>query len=319
MAHMVETMAWRHQVPWHGLGEQIFQDESIADWQKRAGLDWTVEKLPLVAGGDVPVASHCALVRSSDRKVLDIVGKDWNPVQNHDVFEFFRQFTEAGHATMETAGSLRGGRQVWALANLGTGFEVAPGDFVKGYLLLASPHESGKALIAKVTPTRVVCANTMAVALGTAGARGEYRMPHYQTFDPKAAIEAIGLARETLVAYEANCKKLWGLQLDREKMLQVLGPIFADVEKDDLPGWASAGAANDDELTPRVKRILELVDTQPGGDVTGKTAWGLVNAVTFYADHESGKSPDGRMASAWLGTMAARKQRTFDSLLQLAA
>ena len=121
MAHEVEMidgvaqMAYAGAKPWHGLGVEVSNDLTPAQMQKKAGLDWEVEKMPLSftnRGGKLQSVNKHALVRSHDSKVLDVIGDDWNPVQNTEAFEFFSEYVLAGDMEMNTAGSLKGGKNV---------------------------------------------------------------------------------------------------------------------------------------------------------------------------------------------------------------
>ena len=106
MAHMVETMAYAGEVPWHGLGVKVSDDLTPQEMMKVAGLDWSVDRHPittLVDGEEITIEGKKALVRSSDNKVLDVVGDQWIPVQNADAFEFFDEYVKAGGMTMHTA------------------------------------------------------------------------------------------------------------------------------------------------------------------------------------------------------------------------
>src|SRR5690606_33989421 len=160
---------------------------SVDEMLVKAQLNWELEKRPITfqteKGDDKDIDNYYALVRTSDNKCLDVVGRQYTPVQNKEAFEFFDEFVRAGKAKMETAGSLRGGRYVWGLANLQSSFKLEGGDEVKGYLLVASPHESGKALIIKFTTVRVVCQNTLTLALRDSGR--EFRIAHRIIFDDK--------------------------------------------------------------------------------------------------------------------------------------
>ena len=110
MAHEVETMAYAGAVPWHGLGVAVSNDLAPRQMMEKAGLDWSVEKIPTYARvGDQEIPTGVeALVRSSDNKVLTQVGANWNPVQNEEAFDFFAEYCAAGDMEMHTAGSLKG-------------------------------------------------------------------------------------------------------------------------------------------------------------------------------------------------------------------
>ena len=209
MAHQVETMAWANQVPWHGLGVEVGDDLTPLQMQEAAGLDWTVSKRPSYTldapewGDDVGLIqaeNTFHIVRDSDNRVLSHCGRDYIPVQNKDIFEFFKRFTEAGHMKMETAGSLKDGGEIWGLAKISEDFELAGEDHIKGYLLIHQPHVVGKSMTIKLTPIRVVCNNTLTFALGEKGT-ASFRMPHVKEFGVdvmEAAEEALGLSAQKL-------------------------------------------------------------------------------------------------------------------------
>ena len=119
MSHEVEMvdgvaqMAYAGETPWHGLGTKVAPDLSPIQIMNKAGLDWSVEKEAMTTASGIEIEGKKALVRSSDKKVLDVVGDGWNPVQNQDAFEFFSEYTLAGDMEMHTAGSLKGGQMVW--------------------------------------------------------------------------------------------------------------------------------------------------------------------------------------------------------------
>ena len=315
MSHEIESIAYANAVPWHGLGTPVDPDLTPDEFLVAAGLDWTVEMRDLYAdtGGDdmVPVPSRKALVRSSDNAVLTIASPGWYPLQNRDVLGFMSSYVAAGAATLETAGSLRGGRVVWGLARLGHHFEVRPGDRTEGYLLFTSPHEVGRAISIRTTTVRVVCANTLAIA-----ERDEseihYKQNHLSAFDADAAKDRIGEAHEQLARAEATAKTLDRLKLGiddavRKAILPVFNPEAAEAYK----------AGDRSTLPPSIRKILDSVETGPGA-IPG-TGYGVLNGVTHYLDHVSGVDADQRLASAWLGKGARRKADLEARLLELAS
>ena len=166
MAHELEMingeaqMAYRKSagLPWHGLGTPVSDDMTPREMMQAAGLDWNVEKIDTLYRhkGDTFKTGQQALVRSTDSKILTQVGENWNPVQNSDAFDFFTDFVSAGDMQMDTAGSLKDGQIVWALADVKDGFSLFNGDEVKGYLLFSNPHQYGKAIDIKFVMERVV-------------------------------------------------------------------------------------------------------------------------------------------------------------------
>ena len=316
MSAEVESMAYTNEVPWHGLGFKVDGKQSVAQMLKAAKLDWKVEKRKLFyAVGDAQKGKgkpteadgFFALVRDRDNAFYDVVGKHYTPVQNEQAFQFFNDFVKAGKATMETAGSLRGGRVVWGLAKMGHSFKLPGNDVVEGYLLCVCPHEQGKSNIFKVTTVRVVCQNTLSLALRSGGA--EHRRAHRGEFNEvsiETAKKALGIAHDQLSEFEKTAQKLQKKKISKETMIRTLLPIF----NEDTP--------IEDALKkqpPRLARILDIYEKAPGAQPG--TAWGVLNAVTYYADHVASRSSDKRLTNAWLGRTANQKEAVLSALLEL--
>lgn len=318
MSHEVETMAYTNEVPWHGLGEYVAEAPTAKQMLKLAKLDWRVERRPLftptTAGDNATqeLDGFAALVRDRDNKVLDVVGSRYIPTQNEDVFEFFKEFVEAGGAKMETAGSLKEGRYVWGLASLNASFKMKGNDEVKGYLLVASPHEQGKSLIVKFTTIRVVCNNTLTLALGRKG--NEFRMNHRNHFDEtmiNRAKDTLGIARDQLGEFEDNARKLQKVKLTQKDCIRILAGVYqpdADMTK--------LISDFDDEATPRMKLAMDILARAPGAQPDN--AWGVLNAVTYYSDHVASRTADKRLTNAWIGKTANQKEAVLETLLELA-
>jgi phage/plasmid-like protein (TIGR03299 family) len=320
MAHEIETMAYTNEVPWHGLGTHIAKEPTVNEMLVKAGLDWSVTKHPLhynkfdsEGKPDAEINDNFALVRSSDGKCLDVVGRHYRPVQNKDSFEFFNEFVQAGKAKMETAGSLRGGKYVWGLANLNRSFKLDGNDEVKGYLLVASPHERGKALITKFTTVRVVCNNTLTLALRNAGT--EFRMAHRCEFDEKMrerAKEVLGIAREQMDEFETNARKLKKMKISHKDTIEVLANVYQPDSS-----MKKLMSDVDKNTSPSMKKVLDVLVNAPGADPG--TGWGVLNAVTYYADHVASRTADKRIFNSWLGKTGNHKQMVFADLLKRAS
>lgn len=336
MVHAVETMAFAHEVPWHGLGVNVAETVTIEEMQVAAGLNWEVHKRPLkvsiadakVKGTDdefvprwdsaVDVPDQFALVRDTDHRVYDVVGSRWNPAQPKQVLEFFRGFVEAGGATLETAGSLHGGRVIWALADLKSSYRVGGSkDVVKNYLLLADSYQQGKSRIARLTPTRVVCANTMAMALsGTA--QLEKRWSHAIEFDPEKAAESLGLVRDNAEQIAKDFNAIKKLKMNDLDVMTVLAPVYQDAPEDEAyPTFAQKLLKDSDLVAPVLEKVMIAYKDAPGADPG--TGWGVLNAATYYADHVARRDQNGRLSSAWMGKEARRKEKVFATLRDMAS
>ena len=327
MAHEVETMAYANEVPWHGLGSRVDQSVTIEEMQKAAGLDWELIPMPLQVAahedgvlGDavgLPV-NRVAHIRSNDHKVMAVSDPRWKAVQPAEVLGFMKDYVEAGAATLETAGSLRGGKVVWGLARLNHSFEVRPGDKVNGYLLFTTPNEVGKATTIRTTTVRVVCANTMAMAHTKGAGETHFRQGHMGEFDLTGAKEAVGNAHEQLRLAEKNARTLDKLKLSiSDAMVKVLIPVF-------YPEVADEDELVQELMLPenqpkKLQEIVSSIEASPGADVSKGTAWGVLNGVTHWADHVAGRSREARLNRSWTGDNMVRKLQVEGKLLELAA
>lgn len=333
MAHMVETMAYAGETPWHGLGVQVTPDLSTDEMLIKAGLDWSVSKRPMFASrmaadGQlteahiIPCKGHNALVRDTDEKVLDVVGDNYVPVQNKQAMQFFRDFTDAGDMKLETAGSLDGGRQVWVLANLGDEFELAGGDKVKGYLLLSQPHIYGKALNIMFTPIRVVCNNTLTMALKD-GKNNSLRLPHIRPFDEHVQLEAkhaMGLAKNMMSEFALEADTLAKTKADEGQVVRYMSALF---QPSLLEGTDPIKGSNVIDFNTYNRNLFEVKSAmgyQPGANLESSrdTWWGAFNAVTYMADHVMGRDRDKAVTSAWFGERARLKRRALELALGFA-
>lgn len=328
MTANVETMAYAGETPWHGLGVKIADTLTPAQILKAAGLDWKVARIPLAAvsdDGQQPVTSHFALQRSSDKSILGICGREWVPTQNEQAFKFFKEFTDAGHMTMDTAGSLRGGQLTWGLAKVKAGFTLAGGDEVNGYLLMSNPHVWGKRIRNKFTSIRVVCNNTLDMALAGKVQDGEFAMTHVREFNDEMqqkAKETMGLAKEMVQELKEKATLLSKKRYTQEGMVTWLKETLQPGDKDVLPLYKQRvkELKEDQEVNiaelfnRRANQVLEAVETQPGADLKSSkgTYWGLLNALTFVVDHKLGRSQDARLDSAWFGPNSNLKRRGME-------
>lgn len=331
MVAAVETMAYAAEggLPWHGLGHPVSNDITVDEMLTVAGLDWTVSKRPLyfpktVAEGERNalrvVPGEYALVRDSDESVLDTVGENYNPVQNRDIFEFFRRFCEAGDMKMETAGSLRDGRFTWALARFDASFKVGRGDETRGYVLLSQPHQFGYSLTAALTPVRVVCWNTLSYALGssldgsTGNSTARFRMVHSRVFDEQVRAEAelaLGLASEQMKALGHAAEYLASKRAREDAVMHYFRALVGQEQPEDDTEAAAAERAEDDSRTVRLFRENLLDAPGQGVDGARDTWWGAYNATSYVVDHVLGRTQDTRLHSAWFGRGASLKRNAL--------
>lgn len=280
---------------WHGEGNVLETAPTTPEAGLAAGrMDWTVEQRPLfyqnAAGEFVPVESHVCNVRSSDGSSFGPVGRSVKPLQNLDAYRLFQPLIDSKLIEMNAVISLRGGRRVCFLAELcGARTEIVPGDELRRYLLLAHAHDSSLAIRWGFTDIRVVCANTLAVALE----QGDL-LKHRHTANALVNLEAarevfdarIGQMRVQADLFQAMARK----QLAPNEALNYIRETFHE------------GAGTDDKIVVRcAERVIELFENGKGAQYGRGTLWNAFNAVTEYVTHERGKSPETRADSNWFG------------------
>lgn len=313
MAHLVETMAYAGEVPWHGLGTPVPSDLSPQQMLEKAGLDWFVEKVPasIELNGERKFIGRHALVRSSDNRVLDVVSSDWIPLQNTDAFEFFYEYCAAGDMEMHTAGSLQDGQMVWALAKVKESFELFKGDRVDSYLLLTNPHKFGRSIDVRFTPIRAVCNNTVTLALNTQSERA-VKKNHRTEFNADEVKEALGIATDKLAKYKEMAAFLGTKRYTEEKLKEYYGRVFPVLAYDKEKGPQRK------ELSKSATLALETIDIQPGAEFARGSWWQAFNTVTYLVDHKIGRTTDSRLTSAWFGQNKNLKLKALETAIEYA-
>lgn len=321
-------MIWTSQKPWHGLGIEMDPAAGAIEWMKAANLDWDVIKTPMFTtlpngqvvningarGGEFSV-----LLRDhgnnefTSEDIFGPVGPEWVPVQNSAVFEFLHRFCEAGSMQMETCGALKGGTEIWALLKFADTFEILKDDPMTGYLLFHSAHVWGKGNQLKLTPIRVVCNNTLSMALSGRD-KNTFRMPHTVEFDQTVqakAAEALGLAGEQMDEFKDNVVFLASKRATdeavREFVTELYQPKLLKVDAGDEPlqtNW-----------TPTTEGVYDSIHLAPGATLQSSKGnwWGALNGVTYFEDHMriSFQDDSNTLASAWFGGGAKRKEQAM--------
>ena len=289
------------QTPWHKLGTILPEAPTAQEAIKAAQLNWTVSKVPMYFKNAneelVATPDRFAVIRDTDSKYLGHAGSSWEPLQNTEAFSFFDPFIQTGEASFETAGSLDGGKRLWILARIKKDpIEVVKGDIVEKYVLLSNQHKAGVSVRGALTPIRVVCANTEAIAYKKA--TQIFRATHSAKMKDRLAqvqyeiAQAEAAFQETAEWYKQFAKT----QADKKTLERFVNSVFnfADVVED------GRQKAFKDKQTETIVRLFE---TGRGSDIKGVrgTVWGLYNTVTEYIQHEMGKVEDKRLTAAWFG------------------
>lgn len=319
MAHLIEQMAYRGDVPWHGLGNRLSANQPIEVWAQQAGMDWSIREAPVCFltrdtdgfGAIASFSDNKVLFRSDTNAPLSVVSQRFRVVQPSEILEFYRDLTEVSGFELETAGILKGGRKIWALARTGQSSTLKGNDLSNGYVLLATACDGTLATTAQFTSIRVVCNNTLAVALGAS--KGAVKVRHSTSFDAQAVKRQLGISVSTWSSFMYQMKGLSERKVKTHEAINYLSRVFSD-EKKDSPGNASDRT---------IAKVMVLFDgSGRGAELASSkgTAFGLLNSVTEFVDHERrARSGDHRLESAWFGQGANLKERALDQALMMLA
>ena len=321
MSHRIEQMAYTGAAPWHKLGSELPANQPIEVWAEKAGMNWEIKDTPVcfqthgVDGKQVhPFQDQRVLFRSDSLQPLSVVGSRYQVVQPMEVLEFYRDLTEVSGFQLETAGVLKGGKKFWALARTGQSAALKGSDLVNGYVLLATSCDGTLATTATPTTVRVVCSNTLSIALRDMSEG--IRVSHSTAFDAQTVKRRLGIAVSQWEEFMYRMKALSERKIKLKESEQFFSKLFQIRQEQTTP----VEATGQDRA---VKKLLQLYSGHGRGAEMGaakNTAWGLLCAVTEFVDHERrARSNDHRLDSAWFGQGAVLKQRALESSLQLLA
>jgi phage/plasmid-like protein (TIGR03299 family) len=308
-----EMFSGRGMVPWHHKQTNSTIVEGLLTAKeaiKAAHLDWTVSGRPVtVAGIELPfptdkksTGTWQGICRDDTNACLGITGGVYQPIQNAEAFSFFDSIIGEGKAVYDTAGALRGGEKVWLLAKVNGEIEIN-GDAHREYALMTTSHTGGNSLFMMYVLTRVVCQNTLSIALQ--GASNIVRVRHTSNWEDRRdeAKRILGIGEKYFGTIQ---EALAGMS---EKLMTA--KQMEDFTKLLIP------AANEDELTPNLRNIRAEVNKLfcAGDGNKGQSRWDALNAVTDYADHvRNVKGQNSRLESSMTGSGAALKQKAYDIL-----
>jgi phage/plasmid-like protein (TIGR03299 family) len=355
MAHEIDQTTGRAAVfvtgepAWHGLGTVVSEAQTSAEAITLAGLDWQVEKWPLQTYGldrhgaaqVLDVDDQYATVRTDTGAVLGVVSGQYRLYQNAEAFSFLDELVGEKLALYETAGALRGGRRVWMLAKLPQELRVGrTEDVIDTYLLLANSHDGSLALRVIPTTVRVVCQNTLNLALSQAGSAG-VTIRHLDSLEDRVqeAREHLGLFVDRIGRFQEEVDALAATPLSDSQAKSYFSEVF------DLPApgrlldrmldsqeergrfmreLLEAHAERSERQKAADARLLEqLVENYHNGTNTlpgiEGTAWAAYNSVSQFVDHQGrGAGTDSKLNSIWFGEGNQLKQTAFARALELA-
>lgn len=344
MSSNVETMAYAFNlvkfdsgVPWHGLGQQVEDEDCLFDvnaFAEKAGINWQVFKEPLVtlsrakaavkfAQGDSetqislePDTDAYAIRRKTDGNVLGVVGPQYRPLQNMDAIRWFEPWTENRLIAMNTAGSLQGGKKVFCLGQVvkDTIMEVTGQDTVAKFIMLSNSHDGSSSVRLGLTSIRICCQNTLYMAHHSSESK-LVRIKH--TSQMKKNMEAMRDILDLVNAdFSASLEQYRWLttrhinQKDLRKYVRVL-----------IQGEKDAESPFDDVST-RTKNIIMKIEGRmdmPNQRIAGANWWSAYNAFNEFLNHEYGRNADNRLSNLWFGQNAALNKQAFNLAMTMAA
>lgn len=248
-----------------------------------------------------------------------MVSQRYKVVQPQEVLEFYRDLSEVAGFELETAGVLKAGRRFWALARTGKSACLKGNDVVHSYLLLATSCDGTLATMAIPTSVRVVCNNTLAMALQGASA-GAIKVPHSTLFNAQAVKRQLGVAVGQWDSFMYRMKTLAERKVKTHEAMNYFLKVICQTDQMGEGGVSGVSGLANERALKKVQTLFEGHGRGAELQAAKDTAWGLLSAVTEFVDHEKqARSQDNRLDSAWFGQGAALKQRALEHALQLVA
>lgn len=332
MAHEFETGFFVKEKAWHGLGTLLQDPPTIEEGLKLAGLDWQVREVPLIAevnslftdsqalnvGADEAtllnmsprLATHKAIVRNTDNRILGVVGAGYQVFQNVEAFSFFDEVIASGIATLETAMSLKHGSRIVVTAKIkGQEADVVNGDSVQCHLALCHAFDGSLCLYVMFTPVRIVCNNTLTLAVNRSD---NGRDPNVRLRHTSGMKDALAMVKKSL-DFSANAfaftvdqyRALAGKAINHAKLEKYVKDVL-QVKENDAQVMRSIDPMTGmptklQELPRAYLKIMEAFEDQPGVQYGRGSYWQAYNAVTHYVDHIRGRSDESRFDASWFG------------------
>ncbi|PJF02659.1 DUF932 domain-containing protein [Acinetobacter seifertii] len=345
MAHQIENMAFVGQTPWHGLGNHLSPNQPIEVWAQQAGMDWRIESsnVSYMAKNErgqsiiLPYEEQRVLYRSDTHAPLSVVSQRYQEVQPKEILEFYRDLTEQSGFELETAGVLKGGRKFWALARTGQSTALKGKDVSNGYILLATACDGTLATTAQFTSVRVVCNNTLSIAIrGQTSGEGVVKVPHSTKFDAEKIKQQLDISIKTWDEHMYEMKQLSQRKVTQQEAAAYFDAVFnnttlsaTDQEESIIQYYlkaASMDKKSNSKSEPNgraMAKAMEMFNGQGRGAELSSakdTAYGLLCSISEFVDHERrSMSRDHRLNSAWFGMGATIKQRGLEQALKMAS
>lgn len=305
--------------PWAESGTVISgKTAHVSEAMKTAGLDWSVSRIPLVCNDDGQATTKFALRRSTDSRILGVVGQRFTPLQNVDAFQSFQPFVDAGEAQIDSCGEFDNGSIVWVLAKINRApMVIAKGDEVEKFILLSHGHTGKMAVRFGFTPIRIICQNTLTLAHKSRQSE-LIRVRHSeQVVSNISEIRNImDVANSTFEATAEQYRFLASREINTKDLYKYVRKVLA------LPEEVVLKKNGSEKGSTSVEAIISRFEGGMGNDLKGVrgTYWAAYNAVTEYLSYAIGaaNTAEDRMSSLWTGANARTSNRAFDLALEMA-
>lgn len=319
----VQTMAFYGDVPWHGLGTHVPKGATAKEMICAAGMDWRVELRP--ARGAKPINrkgeySRYEVVRvprpntEEAEVLLGVVSRRYQPLQNVEAFEFFDPIVGEKKAYFETAGALGEGERIWVMAKMPEAMRIVPGDECLKYLLLSNTHTGEGSVIVKFTSVRVVCKNTLMMAMEDG--QKAYRVRHSKKmqFRLDELAEFLAITQEVFLKAEECFRYLAKIQMIEDRLEHYLEAVFP----------RSQSQKKKIEKPQKWEFLRKIFEGRPDLQLPGVrgTLWGAYNAITRFEDYkqpQQEETQDQRLERTWFGGGADIKLKALEKAKELSA
>ena len=275
MSANVETMFYVREKPWHGLGTEVKEAPTSADALVYAGLDWSVIQKEVYTEDGTVIPGYKANLRDTDSAALGIVSDRYKVVQNEDAFRFTDDLLGAGVA-YETAGALQGGRKVWMLARMPHRYIIA-GDEIAPYMVVMNSHDGSSGIKVAMTPIRVVCQNTLNLALGSA-------KRIWTTKHTENVMSRVHEARETLLLAETYMGEL-GRSIDALSQIRLTDKKVTEFMQEFFPVTLEISEAQRKNNQRLLEDMKQRYWDAPDLSNVGRNGYRFINAVSDFATH----------------------------------
>ncbi len=299
------SMFYTGEVPWHRLGVHLQNPATAQEAIEAAHLDFKVQLKPLktvINRKQRVVPNTFATVRTDTNEVLGVVGSRYEPIQNRDAFAFFDALVGSDEAMYHTAGVLGKGERIWILAKLPGYIKVGKQDIVNKYLLLTNSHDGSAVVRAKLTPVRVVCSNTLSIALQENEQEVRIRHTANAVHKLEEAHKLLGLTNHLYLQLDTIFNRMASRKIIDKQLIEYVKAL--------IPANPDARFQTRNENIREA--ILELHESGQGAEMSRGTLWGGYNAVTEFADHvQHSKDTSKHLKSIWFGGGEKLKLKAF--------